>query len=230
MAADAGEPGALIERHPLFAGLAAKVHEELLAQSILRQVNGGGIIFEQGEPGLALYGIVEGRVRIYSVGTGRGEVTLNILEAGEVFGEIAMLDGGTRTASALALEPAVLLQLRRESVLATMRRHPELAERIVLLLCRRLRWTSDLIEDAAFLPLPARLAKRLLALAQAHGQTDSRLHLRLSQRQLATLVGASREAVNKLLAQWREEGLIQLQRQDLYLKDRQALQRIVDEA
>jgi CRP-like cAMP-binding protein len=215
---------AVLASHALFAGLGGRVLEELLAQAVGRDLAQGELLFRAGDPGGQLYAVLDGRVRIYVEGAGGAEITLNLLGAGEVFGEIAMLDGAARTASAAALEPSRLLQLRRESVLAAMRHHPELAERIILLLCRRLRWTSEQVEDSAFLPLAARLAKRLLSLTD-----DGVNRLRLSQRDLAALVGASREAVNKLLAQWRMDGVIRQRRQELTVVDAQALQRVLEE-
>jgi len=216
---------AILAGHALFAGLGPRVLEELLAQAVTRELGQGEVLFRAGEPGGQLFAVLDGRVRIYVAGAGGAEITLNLLGPGEVFGEIAMLDGAERTASAAALEPGRLLQLRRESVLAAMRRHPELAERIVLLLCRRLRWTSEQVEDSAFLPLAARLAKRLLSLT-----ADGADRLRLSQRDLAALVGASREAVNKLLAQWRLDGAIRQRRQELTVVDAEALQRLLEES
>ncbi|HKY94215.1 MAG TPA: Crp/Fnr family transcriptional regulator [Kiloniellales bacterium] len=216
---------AILGRHALFAGLAPRVLEELLAQAVARDLAQGEVLFRAGQPGGQLYAVLEGRVRIFLEGAGGAEITLNLLGAGEVFGEIAMLDGGERTASAAALEPSRLLQLRRESVLAALRRHAELAERIILLLCRRLRWTSEQVEDSAFLPLAARLAKRLLALTD-----DGASRLRLSQRDLAALVGASREAVNKLLVQWRVDGVIRQRRQELTVVDAEALRKVLEES
>lgn len=216
---------AILAQHALFAGLAPRVLEELLAQALPRDLAQGELLFRAGEPGGQLYAVLEGRVRIFVEGAGGAEITLNLLASGEVFGEIAMLDGAERTASAAALEPSRLLQLRRESVLAALRRHPELAERIILLLCRRLRWTSEQVEDSAFLPLAARLAKRLLSLTDGGAN-----RLRLSQRDLAALVGASREAVNKLLAQWRGDGVIRQRRQELTVVDAEALQRLLEES
>jgi CRP-like cAMP-binding protein len=216
---------AILGAHALFAGLAPRSLEELLAQAVGRELTQGELLFRAGEPGGQLYAVLEGRVRIFAAGAGGAEITLNLLGPGEVFGEIAMLDGAERTASAAALEASRVLQLRRESVLAAMRRHPELAERIILLLCRRLRWTSEQVEDSAFLPLAARLAKRLLALTD-----DGSTKLRLSQRDLAALVGASREAVNKLLAEWRLQGAIRQRRQELTVLDPAALRHVLEES
>lgn len=218
----------LLRRHPLFAGLDEAVMAEMVRFAVVRRFGDGELVFRQGDAGSALFGVLSGRVRIFAPGPDAGEITLNLLDPGEVFGEIAALDGRPRTASAVAMEPTALLQLRRDALLGAVQRHPQFAEAVIHLLCDRLRWTSDIIEDAAFLPLPARLAKRLLALARLHGDAEGRLRLRLSQRELATLVGASRESVNKLLSQWREMGLVELQRQRLLLLDPEGLARVAE--
>ena len=227
------EPGpsaqtALLRQHPLFSRLDQAILAELVQFAVVRRFGDGELVFRQGDPGNAIYGVLSGRVRIFAPGPDGGEITLNLLEPGELFGEIATLDGKPRTASAVAMETTALLQLRRDALQAALRRHPGFAEGVILLLCERLRWTSDLIEDAAFLPLPARLAKRLLALARLHGDAEGRIRLRLSQKELATLVGASRESVNKLLAQWRDQGFVELQRQRLLLLDPAGLARVAD--
>ncbi len=221
----------LLRRHPLFANLDAAILGELVRYAVIRRFGNGELIFRHGDAGNALYGILGGRVRIFAPGPEGGEITLNLMEPGELFGEIAAIDGKPRTASAIAMEATTLLQLRRDAMLQALKQHPSFAEAVILLLCDRLRWTSDLIEDTAFLPLPARLAKRLLALGvtfggDAAGVERGRVRLRLSQRELATLVGASRESVNKLLSQWRAQGLVELQRQRLLLVDLPGLARI----
>ncbi len=223
-----GAQSELLRRHPLFRRLDPALLGELVKFAVVRRLGDSELVFRQGDPGNALYGVLGGRVRIFAPGPEGGEITLNLLEPGELFGEIATLDGKPRTASAVAMEATVLLQLRRDALLAALRQHPQLAEAVILLLCERIRWTSDLIEDAAFLPLPQRLAKRLLALARLHGDAEGRIRLRLSQKELATLVGASRESVNKLLSQWREQGLVQLQRQRLLLVDPAGLARVAE--
>lgn len=220
--------GELLRRHPLFAALDEAVMAELVRFAVVRRFGDGELVFRQGDPGTALYGVLAGRVRIFAPGPEGGEMTLNLLDGGEIFGEIAALDGRPRTASAVAMEPTALLQLRRDAMLAAVQHHAQFAEAVIRLLCDRLRWTSDIIEDAAFLPLPARLARRLLALSRQHGDAEGRLKLRLSQKELATLVGASRESVNKLLSQWRELGLVELQRQRLVLVDPAGLARVAD--
>jgi CRP-like cAMP-binding protein len=135
-----------------------------------------------------------------------------------------------RTADARALEPADLLMIRRRDFLALLEREPKLSIHLLQLLCERLRQTNSLVEDAAFLSLSARLAKRLLSLATLYGEAaEEGVHigLKLSQSSMARMLGTSRESVNKHLQEWVRAGYIDVARSSVTVKDREALQRIV---
>src|SRR5690606_22814290 len=159
----------------------------------------GAVIFSQGDHGDALYGVASGRVRISASGAGGREVFLNIMEPGDTFGEIAVMDGLPRTAGATALERTTLILLKRVDFLNLVEKEPQLAVHLLKLLCKRLRWTSDLVEESAFLSGSARLAKRLQTLAQLHGRPaadqEDALELRMSQAELAHFLGISRQIV-----------------------------------
>ena len=121
---------------------------------------------------------------------GGKEVFLNIMEPGDAFGEIALLDGQPRTAAATTLAPTELMIIRREHFLALVKREPQLAVHLIELLCKRVRWTSEQMEDSSLLDVPARLAKRLLSLATSHGRkTAAGAQLKLSQEDLAQFLG-----------------------------------------
>ena len=119
------------------------------------------VVFEKGDAGDSLYSIVEGRIGITTTSEDGKEIVLNILDAGDVFGEIALLDGKERTAGAVAMSPAILLRVDRTQFLPFLERHPQLCIAMMTVLCERLRWTSNIIEDTIFLDIPHRLAKRL---------------------------------------------------------------------
>ncbi len=192
----------------------------------------GQTVFHKGDPGDALYAILAGRVGINaSSGLGK-QVFLNIMEAGEVFGEIALLDGGVRTAQAVAMEPAILLRIDRKRFLPLLEARPKLCLKLMELLCGRLRWTSDIIESIIFLDIPHRLAKRLLILAAEHGRDtgqDLQVEIGLSQEDLANMLGATRESVNKVLRAFQQQGLIAYGRGQLRILNRQALQEVAAE-
>ena len=172
-------------------------------------------------------------MRICSNSVEGREVVLNVIGPGEVFGEIAMIDGGERTADAFAMEETELLVLSRRDFMPVLARNPDVCMKLLELLCRRLRWTSEQMEDMNFLDLRSRLAKRLAYLADNHGEATGggdRKAVRISQQLLANMIGASREAVNIQLAAWKDEGVISSRRGWITILDRVELDRIVDEA
>jgi CRP-like cAMP-binding protein len=197
----------LLAANPFFAGLDRGALDSIAALCTTRALARGEVLFLKGDPGDALYALRSGRIRI-ATGTSDGRhVTLNILGPGDVFGEIALLDGKPRTAEAVAIEACELFVVQRRDLLPLLGRDLGLAIRIIELLCARLRWVSDRREDAALLPMEARLARALLMLAEDYGSD-----VQTSQQELADLVGASRERVNQQLQAWQREGLIALRR------------------
>jgi CRP/FNR family cyclic AMP-dependent transcriptional regulator len=214
----------ILQRNYLFRGLPSPTLGELAALALRRRVTKDTVVFTQGGPGDALYGIASGRVRISASGPSGQEVYLNIMDPGDVFGEIAVMDGLPRTASATAIEATVLVVIQRSDFLALLQREPQLAIHLMQLLCARLRWTSELVEESAFLSGPSRLAKRLLILAALHGRPESgRLVLQISQSDLALFLGMSRQLVNQHLQDWRRQGWVDLARGRIGIADPHAL-------
>lgn len=215
---------AVLRENLLLRGLAEATLDRVAALAVRRAFPKGTTVFRQGDAGDALYAVISGQVRVSAQDATGREVFLNILEPGDVFGEIAVLDGGPRTATAMAAVESSLLLIRRADLLGLMSRDPELAVHLLQVFCRRLRWTSELIEEAAFLDLPARLASRLLRLSAEHGTAESQgTALRLSQGELANFLGASRQVVNQHLQEWREQGWIALSRGSIVVRDARAL-------
>lgn len=189
-------------------------------------------VFMKGDPGTAMMAVLSGRIRICAYSADGREVVLNVINPGEVFGEIALLDGGERTADAFAMEPTELLNLSRRDFLPYLERNPAVCVKLLSILCQRLRSTSEQLEDFNFLDLRCRLAKRLLYLASIHGEAGpSGIHIgvRLPQHLLASMIGTSREAVNKQLRDWETKSLIDVRRGSITILDRRGLQAIVDE-
>jgi CRP-like cAMP-binding protein len=143
-------------------------------------------------------------------------------------GDIALLDGSTRTASAAAMEQADLLRIHRAHFLPYVNANPDLILAMLALLCQRLRWTSSVIEDAAFLAFPARLAKRLLVLAEHYRRPlEHEVTVPLSQHDLGNMVGAGRETINKQLALWRSAGIVDTGRGAIVIRNCEALRALV---
>ena len=223
------DKAALLAQHFLFQGLETGLIQRLVELSVTRRLARDEVLFRKGDEGGALYGVLEGAVRIAVGGPDGREIVLNVMEPGDIFGEIALLDALPRTADASAVVACRLVEIRRRDFLLLMEREPKLSAHIIELLCERLRWVSDLVEDAVFLPLPARLAKRLLALAVAYGKEGPEgivIELAISQGELAHLAGGSRERVSKLLAKWARNGIVILARSRVTLRARGVLERI----
>jgi CRP/FNR family transcriptional regulator, cyclic AMP receptor protein len=214
----------VLERSPLFRGLAPPALERIAALATQRHFRAGEILFSQGDSGDALYAVVAGRIRI-SAGTADGhEISFNIMEPGDTFGEIALLDGGPRTATATATEATELVSIRRDHLFSLLEREPKVALELLRLCGSRLRWTSGLVEDAALLDAPARLAKRLMSLAELHGQrTKAGVTLRISQEDLATFLSVSRQVVNQHLQSWKAKGWVELGRGSVTVRDEAAI-------
>jgi CRP/FNR family transcriptional regulator, cyclic AMP receptor protein len=223
----------VLKRNYMFRGLPDRALQRISALAGRKLYDKGAVIFSQGDPGDALYGVASGRVRISASGAGGREVFLNIMEPGDTFGEIAVMDGLPRTAGATALERTTLIVLKRADFLAFVEREPQLAIHLLKLLCQRLRWTSEIVEESAFLSGPARLAKRLLILAQLHGRpiaAGPALEMRISQADLAHFLGISRQIVNQHLGEWAKASWVKLGRGRIVISDPAALERLITES
>lgn len=208
----------ILERSRLFRSLSAPALQQITALAIRRSFRDGAIIFSQGDPGDALYGVISGRIRISASGQDGREIFLNIMEPGDTFGEIALLDGAQRTAAATASAPSELFVIKREPFIQLLQRDPKLTFQLLQLLCQRIRWTSGLAEDSALLNTPARLARRLLSLSRVQGQpTAPGARVALSQEEIARFLGLSRQMVNQYLQQWKAHGWVQLGRGQITL-------------
>ncbi len=203
----------LLAANAFFAELGQDALQAIAGLCRMRSVARHEILFQKGDPGDALYAIRRGQIRI-ATGTEDGRsVTLNLLGPGDVFGEIALLDGHARTAEAIALEATDLFVIDRRDFLELLAHDAALAARIIGFLCRRLRWMSERMEEATLLPLDARLARRLVMLSEDYGA-----EIQVTQQELAAYVGAARESVNRVLQDWRRSGIIDLGRSRVHVK------------
>ena len=215
----------LVRRHPFFSSLATAESEALLRHMVVKRAAAGQVLFHREQPGDGLYAILSGRIA-FTVGSPEGkELILNVLGPGEFFGEIALLDGKGRSASAVARDPAELAFIGRADFLDFLARRPEAMLRIIELLCARLRRATDYIEDSTFLDLPARLSKSLLGLVDGGERADQAV-IRISQEELAAMLGVSRERVNRQLAVWCDLGILEQGRGRVVVRDERALARL----
>jgi CRP-like cAMP-binding protein len=198
---------------PLFQAMRPAELDGILKLSNERRIRRGMTIFQKGDTGDSMMAVLRGRVRISAVSSDGKEITLNVINPGEVFGEIALLDGQPRSADATAIEDTTLLVVERRHLVPFLRANDDLYLRLLAVLCDRLRRTSMALEAIALLDLPGRLARLLLKLAGDYGRPAPggvRIDVKLSQRDLATLVASTRESVNKQLRVWREDGVVDL--------------------
>ncbi|HEX6841078.1 MAG TPA: Crp/Fnr family transcriptional regulator [Stellaceae bacterium] len=201
---------------------------QLAARAQRRRYAVGEVIFRVGSPGDIMMAVVTGTVRIVATSPQGKEIVLGDLKAGEVFGEIALLDGGERSADAVALTKCELLALERRDLMAALQRNPEACLRLLELVCKRLRETDERITEIAFFELPVRLAKVLLRTAATPGASARAVNpkVALSQRELGNMIGGTRESVNRCLRDWQRRSIIRLAKGWIILEDTAALTEI----
>lgn len=187
----------------------------------------GDVLFDEGDPGEALFAVVSGSLEVSVYSEDGRKLALDIMRPGSVLGEITLFDPGCRTATATALEPTRVRRVRHSDVLREIKANSELAIDLIHLAGQRMRWMNRQLNEQVFLPVPLRLARKILYLTQ--GDTvPHRSTLDLSQSELAEFVGATREAVSKTLSTWKKAGVIDSTRGGLVVRDRGALEVIAD--
>jgi CRP/FNR family transcriptional regulator, cyclic AMP receptor protein len=195
----------------IFANLSEEDAQELMAVARKRSFRAGEVIFHRDDPGQVLYIIKEGKVKIALISPDGQEISLVVFGKGECFGEFALLDGEPRSADAIALEKVECYTLQRSDFQNAIMKHPTIAIQVLEVLSRRLRKTDQMVENLIFLDVYGRVAKKLLELANEHGvkvDDGTRIEVRLTQQELASMVGASRESVNKVMGYFTEKQFI----------------------
>jgi len=196
---------------PLFAGLADEDIRELMAVAKRRTFRSGEVIFHRDDPGQVLYVIKEGKVKISVISPDGQEIVLAVFGKGECFGEFTILDGLPRSADAITLEKVECYTLQRSDFHNAILKNPKIAIQVLEVLTKRLRTIDQMVEDLIFLDVYGRVAKKLLELADTHGEkveTGTRINVRLTQQELASMVGASRESVNKVMGYFSDKNFI----------------------
>lgn len=216
-----------LKQTALFAGINEAELQAIAQYVIPRTFKQGEIIFHEGDPGRFLYLVKSGQVRIFINGLDGSETSVILFgKPGDIFGELAVIDGLTRSASAVALGETVLYTMSRESFREQMRRFPQLALNFMKVLSQRVRYNTRQMDSLATLDVPQRLARKLLELAQDYGRVENngvRIAMTLTQTNLASLIGATRESANKSLREFRKQGWIQLENSQISILDPDAL-------
>ena len=218
----------LVRRAPLFAALDDEAVSELRSTMHEVHLGRGDVLFSEGDEGDRLYVVTEGKVKLGRTSQDGRENLLAILGTGEMFGELSLFDPGPRTSTATSITATTLIGLGNADLDPWIKRRPEVSIAMLRALARRLRRTNDNLSDLVFSDVPGRVAKALLDLARRFGvQSEEGIHVThdLTQEELAQLVGASRETVNKALADFQQRGWLRHEARAVILLDVERLSR-----
>lgn len=219
---------AFLRKIPLLGGFGSSELESLERCLVRRRYPAGQVLFHMDDEGGSLHIIESGRVKVAIPSRSGEELILAILGRGELLGELSLLDGKPRSATAQALENTETLCLRRADLLALMRSRFDVVEKILEVLARRLRDTDLLLADRHFLDISSRLAKKILDLGEAFGIREGgqvRIGVKVTQKELASMIGATRESVNKGLRSLQDRGLVRITGGVIEIPDRAKLAR-----
>jgi CRP/FNR family cyclic AMP-dependent transcriptional regulator len=216
-----------LRNHPVFREFPSGVVEHLGTYMTRRKVPRGAVIFAKGDPGKTLMAVRSGSVRISVSAADGHEAVLNIIKPGQVFGEVALLDGRERTADAIAITDCELMVIDRRDFIPWLHREPDVVLKFIEILCARIRRTSAQVEEVMYLSIPARLAKALLELSGGIEASATRHVVRIAQRELGNIVGMSRESTNKQLRAWEQRKWVHLERGSIAVLDAEALMKLI---
>lgn len=217
----------MLSRIRLFSALNESELGQIATIAQRRRYDAHKVILRQGDVSGDMYYIVRGLLKVTSCDANGREIVMNLLKAGDSFGEIAFLDGRARSATVTTLDACELLEIRRGDFFRLLQRFPAINANLLMAMAQLIRRLTERAEDNAFLDVRARLAKWLGDLADNHGtQLGPRqvaLTVRLSQQELGDMIQATRESVNKCLREWTREGIIQQNGRQLIIEDRERL-------
>ena len=214
----------------LLDGLPAEDLAALASKITLHQVRRRRVIFLPGDPGVSVYLLNRGRVKISRVTRDGKELTLCYLDPGELFGELSLVDGGPREDMAEAMDSVVISEIPREAFMELLARSPDLGQRMTMLLCQRRRELERKVEDLVFKDVSAKLSELLLDLGRQHGvdhPSGVLLGVKITHQEMANLIGSTRETVSLTLSQFKRQRLIVSEGRRLILVDQQGLKALV---
>jgi CRP/FNR family cyclic AMP-dependent transcriptional regulator len=216
-----------LRNHPLFREFPPPVIEHFGTYMTRRSARRGTTIFAKGDPGTGLMAVLWGTVKISVPSEDGREAILAIINPGEVFGEIALLDGRPREADAIAMDDCELMVIDRRDFIPFLREQPDVALRFIEILCARLREANEHVGDVIHLNLASRLAKALLRLIGGADVPAAHRNVRIKQRELGSIIGASRDTISKQLRAWEQQGWVQVQREGVQVLQPDKLLRII---
>src|ERR1700722_7691281 len=210
----------ILRKHPIFCDLEPEALDQLCRYAKHMTLKRGAAIFSKGDPGNSLVAVITGTVKIsISSADGRSAI-LNLIGPGEIFGEVALLDGQARPADATANTNCEIFVIDRREFLPFVRSQPELAMKFIELLCARLRLTSDQVEQVILQDLPGRLASALIRLTEKHKLAQGGRTIAVTQQEISEMVGMTRESINKQLRAWAARNWVRLEHGAIVVLDR----------
>jgi CRP-like cAMP-binding protein len=202
---------AVLRRHPFFSDLDPEALDQLCRYARHATLKRGATLFSKGDPGNSLYAVITGTVKMsISSADGRSAI-LNIIGPGEIFGDMALLDGRARSADAIANSNCEVFVIDRREFIPFVKSQPTLAMKFIELLCTRLRQTSDQVEQIILQNLPGRLASALIRLSEKHKPAAGDRTIAITQQEISEMVGMTRESVNKQLRAWASRNWVRLE-------------------
>ena len=218
----------VLRKHPIFCELDGDAFEQLCRYAKHTTPKRGATIFSKGDPGNSLIAVISGTVKIsVSSADGRNAI-LNLIGPGETLGEVAVLDGQARTADAIAHTDCEIVFIDRREFLPFVRSHPALAMKFIELLCTRIRWTSDQVEQVILQNLPGRLASALIRLTEKHRLAPQGRTIAITQQEISEMVGMTRESINKQLRVWATRKWVRLEHGAIVVLQAEPLQALAE--
>src|SRR6266481_1835423 len=202
---------AVLRKHPIFCDLDAEAFDQLCRYAKHSTLKRGATIVSKGDPGNSLIAVISGTVKISVSSVDGRSAILNLIGPGEIFGEMSVLDGQPRSADAIANTNCEIFTIDRREFLPFVRSQPALAMKFIELLCARLRWTSDQVEQVILQNLPGRLAGALIRLTEKHKLSPAGRTIAVTQQEISEMVGMTRESINKQLRAWAARGWVRLE-------------------
>ena len=219
----------IFERHFMLGKLSGDEIDTLLHYARVEHYPAGREIFSKGSAGASMMAVLRGTLKMSSVSSEGKEVVFNLMNPGDCFGEIALLDGEARSTDAVAMTDCELLVLQRRDFMPILEKRADICLILLKVLCQRLRQTTEQVEDVLFRHIESRIAKALLHLAESaslHSVQGLAVDLHIPQRELGYIAGCSRESVNKTLQTWHKAGLITLGRGSIAIRDLAEIRRL----
>ncbi|MEH6346970.1 MAG: Crp/Fnr family transcriptional regulator [Bermanella sp.] len=212
-----------------FANLAPEFMVQLKGACSEMHLEAGHVLLHRGDDGNACFGIISGQLKAFAHESTGKEMTLAVLNPGHWFGEISLVDNLPRTHGTIATQPTVILKMPKTAFDLAISQQPSIAMDVSRHLCQRLRLAFTAVEESLLLPLPQRLAKKLLFIQAPQDNQQAKSFTQVSQQEIAQMLGVSRQSVSKQLTQWAKDGILELSYNSFAILDTVRIQALAGE-